>query len=512
MTLSDKPSNDNEKNPEVQTVLSHGNIDLSNKTGYELYEKAQDISEEEDIEVYKRIRWKLDCRIVPLLCITYMLQYLDKLSLNYASAYTLKEDLGLQGQRYSWVAAIFNFGYLFWAYPANYIIQKLPVAKYTGFMLFTWSIILIGHVGLKNYGGALVIRFLLGMFEAGISPSCMMICGTFFTLKQQPIRMSVFMSFNGVATMLGALLAFGLGHVDNAKINQWQLIFLVIGLINLVWSICFLWLCPDSPQGAKFLTEEEKAILIKHIASNNQGVKDQKFEKYQALEAFMDPTVIMIAAIGLAMGVSNGGASNFISALIKGFGFDGIEATALQLPLGAVELVLLILGGIISFTVKNTRCYVLFALCIGPLGGLIGLYTIPLERKWSLVGCSFMQYVVGGPIIMCWILLNANVSGSSKKTTANGLWFVMYATGNTIGANIFYAYQAPRYESGITGMITSYSGSMLLAIMIRLAYMRRNKLRDKELGEQTKEQEEQAILNGFMGMTDFENKGFRYSL
>ena len=59
----------------------------------------------------------------------------------------------------------------------------------------------------------------------------------------------------------------------------------------------FLWLCPDSPQGAKFLTEEEKAILIKHIASNNQGVKDQKFEKYQAFEALMDPAVIMIAAL-----------------------------------------------------------------------------------------------------------------------------------------------------------------------------------------------------------------------
>lgn len=113
---------------------------------------------------------------------------------------------------------------------------------------------------------------------------------------------------------------------------------------------------------------------------------------------------------------------------------------------------------------------------------------------------------------MCWILLNANISGSSKKTTANGLWFIMYATGNIIGANVFYAYQAPRYESGIIGMITSYSGSMLLAILIRLVYMRRNRLRDKELGEQTKEQEEQAILNGFMGMTDFENEGFRYSL
>jgi MFS family permease len=94
----------------------------------------------------------------------------DKLSLNYASAYSLIPDLGLEGQRYSWVAAIFNFGYLFWAIPANLLIQKLPVAKYMGGMILIWSVIVIAHIGAKNYAGILVLRFLLGMAEAGVSP------------------------------------------------------------------------------------------------------------------------------------------------------------------------------------------------------------------------------------------------------------------------------------------------------------------------------------------------------
>lgn len=94
----------------------------------------------------------------------------DKLSLNYASAYTLVSDLGLQGQRYSWVAAIFNFGYLFWAIPANLLIQHLPIAKYMGGMILVWAVILIAHIGARNYAGILVLRFLLGMAEAGISP------------------------------------------------------------------------------------------------------------------------------------------------------------------------------------------------------------------------------------------------------------------------------------------------------------------------------------------------------
>ncbi|PYD23726.1 hypothetical protein DND67_30745, partial [Pseudomonas syringae pv. pisi] len=173
---------------------------------------------------------------------------------------SLKEDLGLHGQRYSWVAAIFNFGYLFWAMPSNYIIQKVPLAKYTGIMIFVWAIILIAHIGTKNYAGMLVVRFVLGMFEAGISPSCMMICGMFYSRQDQPFRMCTFLSFNGVATIVGGLLGFGLGHSHLPAIASWKLIFLVIGLLNFVWSIVFLWVTPDSPASAKFLTERERAI------------------------------------------------------------------------------------------------------------------------------------------------------------------------------------------------------------------------------------------------------------
>lgn len=189
-------------------------ISSNNKNiiGLDLFEQANEIPEEEFESEIKRIRFKVDLRIVPILCVTYTLQFLDKLSLNYASAYSLKEDLGLHGQRYSWVAAIFNFGYLFWAMPSNYIIQKVPLAKYTGIMIFVWAIILIAHIGTKNYAGMLVVRFVLGMFEAGISPSCMMICGMFYSRQDQPFRMCTFLSFNGVATIVGGLLGFGLGH------------------------------------------------------------------------------------------------------------------------------------------------------------------------------------------------------------------------------------------------------------------------------------------------------------
>lgn len=490
--------------------------DTSHIIGLDLFEKAQEFNDSELISEaeYAKLRRKIDYNILPILCITYTLQFLDKLSLNYAAAYSFREDLGIDvGQRYSWTAAIFNFGYLFWALPANYIIQKVPVAKFTGSMLFVWAILLVAHIGAKNYGGILVLRFMLGLFELSISPSCMMINLMFYTRQEQPFRMCCFLSCNGISTMVGALLAFGLGHATNAAIKPWKLIFLVIGLLNFVWSIAFLYFCPDSPANARFLTEKEKLIVVDRIARNSMGVKDTQFKPKQGLEALKDVGVILLGFIGLGCGVVNGGSSNFQSALLRGFGFSGLSATALQLPTGAIELVFVFSCGLIAIFRKNMRCILLFISCIPGLAGLIGIRLIPLEHRWSLVGCTWLQYIIGAPVVLSWVLLNANVAGHSKKAISVGIWFVLYATGNIIGAQIFYTREAPRYNSGLIGLITSYAGMMALIIAYRLLMMRRNKLRNSAAGGiYTDEMEQQAIVNGFKDFTDFQNENFRYSL
>lgn len=480
--------------------------------GLDLYEQAQELSKDEIESEYLKIRRKIDRRLLPILCITYTLQFLDKLSLNYASAYSLKEDLGLTGQRYSWVAAIFNFGYLFWALPSNYIIQRAPVAKYTGVMLFVWAIILIAHIGCQNYGGMLVVRFILGMFEAGISPACMTICSMFYTREEQPFRMCTFLSCNGIATIVGALLGYGLGHSTNASIKSWKLIFLVIGLLNLVWSVVFIWLCPDSPATATFINEREKAIVVDKISKNNMGIKDKKIRRYQIIEAVSDPAVWLISLIGLSCGIVNGGVSNFSSALMKGYGFSGLNATALQLPTGAIEFVVVFIAGIIAISVKNTRCIIFVLLCVPGLAGLIGIHLINLDHKWALVGCTWLQFIIGGPVILSWIFLTGNIGGHTKKTISNGFWFTLYAAGNIIGADIFYANEAPKYTSAIVGLITCYSGMMVIGIGYRFLLIHRNKKRTYEQGEYNDEIAKQAVIDGFNDLTDFENRGFRYAI
>lgn len=80
-----------------------------------------------DEAAFKRLRWKIDLRLMPLLCITYALQSIDKTTLGYAAVFNLETDLNLKGTEYSWLGAIFYLGYLAWEFPTNMMLQKLPI-------------------------------------------------------------------------------------------------------------------------------------------------------------------------------------------------------------------------------------------------------------------------------------------------------------------------------------------------------------------------------------------------
>ncbi|KAL4799036.1 major facilitator superfamily domain-containing protein [Aspergillus venezuelensis] len=481
--------------------------------GAQLFAEAEQISPEELEIEGAEVRKILDRRVMPIIYLTYCVQFLDKLSLNYASAYTLIPDLGLEGQRYSWVAAIFNFGYLTFAIPSALLIQRLPLAKYMGTVLIIWAGLVIAHVGAKNYAGMLVLRFILGMAEAGVSPCMMSFTSMFYKRSEQPLRMAIWLSANGMATMVGALLGFGLGHVHNTSLHSWQLIFLVIGLLNLVTGFLFLWLIPDSPASAKFLTHRQRIVAVQRVSENMIGVKTKQYKFKQAYEILYDVKVHCVFIMGIACGVINGGVSNFSSSLIKGYGFSGIYATLLQLPTGAIEAVVVPICGLISTYVRDSRCIVLAVVCLIPFGGLLGIRFTDLDHRWTLVGCTWLQYIIGAPVIVSWNILSTNVAGHTKRSIANGIWFTVYAGGNVAGSNIFFSHEAPRYYSALTGLLVCYAGMIIAAGVAYFAMKIENVRRERKMTvDEGVNRQEFAVLDGFKDMTDMESKHFRYAL
>lgn len=149
-----------------------------------------------------------------MLCLP--LNFLDKQTLNYSNAYGLQKDLHLHGNQYSWIASVTNIGYLVFAYPATFALQKCPIGKYVAANLMVWGTILMLTTLAKNFAGIMALRFVLGGAEACIGPAWMLLTSIFWTREEQPLRMSGWLGCNGLFAIIGAGLSWGLGHVSGS--------------------------------------------------------------------------------------------------------------------------------------------------------------------------------------------------------------------------------------------------------------------------------------------------------
>lgn len=150
--------------PDLPSKENSADID----DNYELYRRRA--GEALDPAEAKRVLRKVDKRILPILVVIYLMQYLDKNGINYASAYGLEEGVNLQGQDYSWLSSIFYFGYMGAQYPAGYLMQRFPTAKVLSATTLGWGVILMTTPACNNFAGIAVNRFLLGALEAFVNP------------------------------------------------------------------------------------------------------------------------------------------------------------------------------------------------------------------------------------------------------------------------------------------------------------------------------------------------------
>lgn len=440
------------------------------------------------------------------MCMTFMLAYLDKITLNFANAYSLQRDLGMTGNDYSWVAAITNIGYLAAALPANLALQKFPISKFLGISMAVWGSILTFTALAQNFAGLMALRFLLGAIEACIAPAAILLTNIFWTRQEAPFRMSCYLGWDGIGVIFGAGLAYGLRD-SHGVLSPWQLIFLIIGIITVCYGIIIFLFVPSSQLDCKFFTRAEKVVAVWRIASNHTGVGNPKIQRHQTKETFKDPKFYIILFQGLCSGILNSAVANFQSALFKGFGYDVAKSTLYQMPGGALELVAVPLAGYITSCIPNSLVITFIFGLIPGIAGMIGIATIPINHHLALAACTWLQPIFGVALFLTWTLIGSNVAGHTKRSMFIGGNFVTFGAGNAIGPFFFLPKEAPRYLTAIKTLAGTYGALVLLTATLGVLMWLANKRRDKE-GEVDANSDEQ----GFLDQTDWENKGFRYTL
>lgn len=171
---------------------------------------------------------------------------------------------------------------------AAFILVKLPTGKVIAAAILLWGTSLAIMSACTTFSSLLGLRFMLGSFEAMIAPSCVAVTQMWWRRGEQTLRTSYWNAMNGVTFIVGSLCTYGLGHIHSQVMFRYQIVFLFCGLLTVAYSFVVLFLMPDSPMEAKYLTEREKVIAVERLRANQMGIATREWRWDHVWETLLD--------------------------------------------------------------------------------------------------------------------------------------------------------------------------------------------------------------------------------
>ncbi|KAI5290922.1 hypothetical protein KEM54_000023 [Ascosphaera aggregata] len=354
---------------ETTAAVSDGDIAMA------LFNNPENIVYADEREMKRMLR-KVDLMLLPVLCVCYAFFYIDKTTLSYAAISGIKEDSHLKETQYSWLSSVFYFGFLAWALPTNMLMQRLPIGNYLSVNIFA-------RVHCSRAA------------EACFDPAVMIIIGMWYTRKDQPIRIGLWYSANGVGIAVGEILGYGIGQMQGA-LASWKYEFLIMLVIILQFighvecffiheidlMIHFQWFSMRSlgDVTTPLLSERERILVVDHLRENQTGVENKHFKWYQAKEAFLDYKLYMMFFVGLVSNIPNGGISNFGTTIIQGSGFLTLVTTLMQIPYGTIIYLAILSCVYLNDRLTNRRCLFVVLYAVPITAGAFGLHFVPTHK------------------------------------------------------------------------------------------------------------------------------------
>ncbi|MEH7203254.1 MFS transporter [Bacillus sp. Nf3] len=265
----------------------------------------------------KTIR-KVTRRIIPLLFLLYIISYLDRANVGYA-ALEMNEALGLTSKMFGLVTGIFFIGYFLFEVPSNILMQKFGARVWITRILFTWGIISMATGFAQNATQLYIIRFLLGIAEAGLFPGIILYLTYWFRAKERASTIAMFMTAIAVSYIIGAPVStLIIDHIHWMNVPGWRWMFIIEGAPAVILGFVTYFYLTDRPEQAKWLTAEEKNWLISELRKDEE-LREKKGQQTSSHKtALTDPKLWYLALIYFVYTAGTLGVGYWMPQIIKG--------------------------------------------------------------------------------------------------------------------------------------------------------------------------------------------------
>ena len=281
---------------------------------------------------------RISRRLLPILVIGYVIAFIDRSNIAFAKL-QMVGDLKMSETAYGFGASLFFLGYLCCELPSNIVLVRVGARRWFARIMVTWGIVSILFAFVHSACAFYVLRFLLGAAEAGFFPGILYVLTLWYPQRYRARTVSWFVLGSVVSNVIGAPLAGVLLDLNGKLgLQGWQWMFTVMGAPAVVAGIALLWLLPDRPEAAKFLSGAEKDWLARTLAAERAQKPAAHGNPFHRL---LDGRVLMLAVFFIMFNLAGYGFSYWLPTIVKGFGVSNTVNGLLNMVLWIIVSVLL---------------------------------------------------------------------------------------------------------------------------------------------------------------------------
>lgn len=380
----------------MSTAVTHG-ADISENTPSQQLDAA-----------FGKVSW----RLIPFLMILWILAWIDRVNIGFAKLQMLN-DLKFSEAIYGLGAGIFFIGYFLFEVPSNLLLERIGARKTIARITMLWGITCVAMMFVTTPMQFYVLRFLLGIFEAGFYPGIILYLTYWYPTERRAKAFGLFMSASALAGVLGGPLAGTIMTQLNGSNGWagWQWVFLIEGIPSVVAGIVTLFYMTDKPEKANWLTDKEKGLILADLERDRAALGPRE---HKVMNSLRDPRVWQFIAIYFCIILANSTLTFWGPTVVREVGFTSPAVVGWIMAAcylcGAAGMIMI---GRSSDHHREARLHSGIAALVGAVAMAVLGFLIPHGSYFALVALALAIIGTMSAIPVFWQMPNRFLSGSA---------------------------------------------------------------------------------------------------
>lgn len=362
----------------------------------------------DDSATYTQVMW----RLIPFLFLCYVCSYMDRVNVGFAKL-QMMSDLHLSEAVYGLGAGIFFVGYLLFEVPSNLVMQKVGARLWIARIMVTWGIISAATMFVTTPTSFYLLRFFLGVAEAGFIPAILLYLTYWFPASRRGKVTALFMTGIPMSGVIGGPLSGWILHTMSGPtgLAGWQWLFLLEGIPTVIMGVIAFFYLDDKIADAKWLSPQQRTMLEKNLAADQHGKT-----LHSLRDGFTNPKVWLLSFIYLFFTMGLYGVSFWLPTIVKASGVsDPLNIGLLTAIPYAAATAAMILVGRSSDRRGERRWHLAIAGFVGAIG-LVFSVIYAQDTTIAMVALTFATMGIMSTISQYWILPPTILGGAAAAT------------------------------------------------------------------------------------------------